>query len=388
MIKLALVLLVLFCPLAIDLYLPAMPKMANAMNASMTSIQSSITLYMLCVGLMQLVFGPLSDRYGRRKIALLGIFAYLIGALIAAVSDSVVLLLIARIIQGTGAAATFVSTFAIVRDNYNANKSAQALSYLNGMVCFIPALAPILGAWLTLNFGWQSNFFFLAGYAAFCIPVLFVALSQQYTQCHKKIVKPKVSYWQIFSHAKFLFNASICMIAMSAILAFVAQAPNYLMQEKGLNESDFTFWFSLNASVSIISSFLAPQLIKRAANLTLMAGLLLMTLSGTLLILTNIYNAQISYFMIAIFVGSVGFSLVLGAAAGNALEPFKNNAGKASALLGMMQMSGAGALVTLSQFLPIAIPLIIALHLLVVIPFLVRLLRLQLSALKNKDLTC
>ena len=222
----------------------------------------------------------------------------------------------------------------------------------------------------------------------FCIPLLWIALSQKYTKCHKTIIKPKVSYWQIFSHAKFIFNASICMIAMSAILAFVAQAPNYLMQVNGLSESDFTFWFSLNALVSIISSFTAPQLIKRAQQLTLIIGLLLMTVSGGLLILINLYNAQISYFMMTIFISSIGFSLVLGAAAGNALEPFKNNAGKASALLGMMQMSGAGLLVTLSQFLPLAIPLIIALHLLAVIPFLTRLLRLGWSDSKSKDPTC
>ena len=199
MLKLALVLLVIFCPMAIDLYLPAMPQMADKLDTSITNIQSSITVYMLCVGFGQLLLGPLSDRFGRQKIAIFGVFAYFIGSVLAAFSDTVTLLIIARIIQGIGAAATFVSTFALVRDNYNANKSAQVISYLNGIVCFIPALAPILGAWLTLQFGWQSNFYFLAGFAAIGFIVLLIAIPKRPTIAAQQQTEEKLSYWQIIS---------------------------------------------------------------------------------------------------------------------------------------------------------------------------------------------
>ncbi|MDE3271130.1 multidrug effflux MFS transporter [Pseudoalteromonas sp. G4] len=373
MLKLALVLLVIFCPLAIDLYLPAMPQMASELNSSITHIQTSITVFMLCVGLAQLILGPLSDRFGRRKIAIFGVLTYLLGALCAAFAETVTVLIFARIIQGIGAAATFVSTFALVRDNYNANKSAQVISYLNGIVCFIPALAPILGAWLTLQFGWQSNFYFLAGFALIGLAVLVFAIPKRAPESHTDKAEKSVSYWQIFTHPTFLFNATICMLAMGAILAFVAQAPNYLINQHGLSEQRFTFWFSINATVSIIASFLAPQLIKRATSLALMCGLILMVMAASLVVVFQLTFANVASFMCAIFIGSVGFSFTMGAAAGNALAPFKQHAGKASALLGMMQMSGAGLIVSLTQYLPLAIPYIIALHLLSVLPFLINL---------------
>ena len=373
MLKLALVLLVIFCPLAIDLYLPAMPLMATELSSSITHIQTSITAFMVCVGLAQLILGPLSDRFGRRKIAIFGVVTYFIGALFAASAETVSLLIIARIIQGVGAAATFVSTFALVRDNYNANKSAQVISYLNGIVCFIPALAPILGAWLTVQFGWQSNFYFLASFALVSLLILIFAIPKKAPNTPQGKHQAKVSYWQIFSHPTFLFNATICMLSMSAILAFVAQAPNYLMTQQGLDEKSFTFWFGINATVSIIGSFVAPQLIKKATSLALMIGLLLMISAGCLVIAFQLTFTNVTSFMIAIFIGSIGFAFSMGAAAGNALAPFKQNAGKASALLGMMQMSGAGLIVSLTQYLPIAIPYIIACHLLSVLPFLIRL---------------
>ena len=380
MLKLALVLLVIFCPMAIDLYLPAMPQMADKLDTSITNIQSSITVYMLCVGFGQLLLGPLSDRFGRQKIAIFGVFAYFIGSVLAAFSDTVTLLIIARIIQGIGAAATFVSTFALVRDNYNANKSAQVISYLNGIVCFIPALAPNLGAWLTLQFGWQSNFYFLAGFAAIGFIVLLIAIPKRPAIETQQQTEEKLSYWQIISHPTFLFNATICMLAMGAILAFVAQAPNYLINQQGLTEQEFTLWFSINATVSIIASFTAPQLIKRSTSLALLCGLLLMVSAACLVLLFQFTLANVSSFMGAIFVGSIGFSFAMGAAAGNALGPFKKQAGKASALLGMMQMSGAGLIVSLTQYLPLAIPFIIALHLLSVLPFLLTLKRYQSAA--------
>lgn len=371
MIYVVLVLLVIFCPLAIDLYLPAMPQMASALSASDTAVQSSILLFMVSVGTAQLLFGPLSDKYGRRPIALLGIICYVTGALVAANALSINVLLGGRIIQGLGAAATFVTTFALVRDNFNSNKSAQILSYLNGIVCFIPALAPLLGAWLTIKFGWQSNFYFLALFGTACFLFLMLFLPKNVKkEAQQSTSANKISYIKILLTPLFYFNASTCLLAMAAILAFVAQAPSYLIGERGLSEQMFTFWFSINAIVSIIASFSAPILIKRATKYALNVGLILMVFAGFALVFLTPMFGTVLAFMLAVFIGSIGFSFTLGAAAGSALAPFKQNAGKASALLGLLQMSGAGLLVSFTQYANLSIPLIIAGHLMAVIPFL------------------
>ncbi|HDO1376484.1 TPA: MFS transporter, partial [Aeromonas veronii] len=162
---LLLVLLVLFSPLAIDIYLPAIPQMAEQLGAEVTLMQGTITWFLFSMGLGQLLVGPLADRYGRKPIALGGVLLYGLSALGAGFAASLGELMLARVLQGFGACATSVAAFSVVRDSYGPKKSGQMISYLNGAICFIPALAPLLGGWLTAKAGWSANFWFMAGYA-------------------------------------------------------------------------------------------------------------------------------------------------------------------------------------------------------------------------------
>lgn len=143
---LLLVLLVLFSPLAIDIYLPAIPQMAEQLGAEVTLMQGTITWFLFSMGLGQLLVGPLADRYGRKPIALGGVLLYGLSALAAGFAASLGELMLARVLQGFGACATSVAAFSVVRDSYGPKKSGQIISYLNGAICFIPALAPLLGA--------------------------------------------------------------------------------------------------------------------------------------------------------------------------------------------------------------------------------------------------
>ena len=374
MLKLALVLLVIFCPMAIDLYLPAMPQMADKLDTSITNIQSSITVYMLCVGFGQLLLGPLSDRFGRQKIAIFGVFAYFIGSVLAAFSDTVTLLIIARIIQGIGAAATFVSTFALVRDNYNANKSAQVISYLNGIVCFIPALAPILGAWLTLQFGWQSNFIFLVIFAVLGFILLFLLCPE--TRPKDTIYSGHIldlrRFNPILASSEFMFNASITMVAMSAMLVFVTTAPEWVMTQLNKDISEFTLWFTINAVISIAASFIAPKYIQSAPKQSLVFGLALLMIGGLLMMVFSSI-AEPAAFMLPMYIASIGFAFTLGSAAGKALGGFAHQAGTASALIGVMQMSGAAVLSVLTQQFGFSAPVQVGIHLATCLLFLIAL---------------
>lgn len=372
-IRICLVMLVIFCPLAIDLYLPAFPTIITELHTNDNALQLSIGLFMLSVGLGQLVFGPLSDTFGRKKIALIGIAIYGIAAMFCALASNIEMLLAGRLMQGLGAAATFVSTFSIVRDQYDANKSAQVLSYLNGFVCFIPALAPVIGAWLTLRFSWQANFSFLV-----LISILGFILIATALKSDTPVTRPNLSisfnrFSPMLKSAQFMFNALLCLLAMAAILAYVSKAPIYMMEKLALNEKTFTMWFSSNAVISITTCFLAPQIIKFSSRLALTIGLLLLIISGVWLLLLP-DNHSVIEFMLPIFISSAGFALTLGSAAGGALAPFKNEAGAASALVGLMQMSGAGLLVSIGQFLNLTAPVAIGVHLLLVLPFLILLL--------------
>ncbi len=368
-IVLILALLIIFCPLAIDIYLPAFPEIAQAFSVDEQKVQLTVAIFMLTVGLGQLIAGPLADKFGRKPIAITGISLYGIAGLLAYFAPNFTVLMIARAVQGFGACATFVVAFAIVRDKYGSAKSGQMITYLNGIVCFVPALAPILGAWLTVQFGWRMNFLFLVGFASLglIITLLFFKETRPSDSHYQGHILDLRRFVPIITTNVFFFNSLLCMIAMSAILAFVTLAPGWIMTELGGTVSDFTFWFTLNAVISIVASFIAPLYIKRHSQKALKLGVSLLIFSGVFILLLSQFKTAFA-FMLPILIAALGFSLSLGSAAGMALSHFPKQAGTASALIGLMQMSGAGLLVIVSQVLPFNAPQFIAFHLLLLLP--------------------
>ncbi|HEH9408765.1 TPA: multidrug effflux MFS transporter [Aeromonas salmonicida] len=350
---LLLVLLVLFSPLAIDIYLPAIPQMAEQLGAEVTLMQGTITWFLFSMGLGQLLVGPLADRYGRKPIALGGVLLYGLSALAAGFAASLGELMLARVLQGFGACATSVAAFSVVRDSYGPKKSGQMISYLNGAICFIPALAPLLGGWLTAKAGWSANFWFMAGYAAIVGSWLLWRMPE--TRPGETSSSGPLISWSRYSPVlrspSFLFNACLCMLAMAVILAYVTAAPVQLMVKLGLDMSGFSYWFTANAALNILACFLAPHFIARVGpRRTLRIGLLVITLSAMALTLVQHIDHPLAM-MGPVFFSSIGFAMVLGAAAGMALAPFGHCAGTAAALLGLFQMSGSGALVGITGWL-------------------------------------
>ncbi|MCQ8882291.1 multidrug effflux MFS transporter [Pseudoalteromonas shioyasakiensis] len=363
-------LLVVFCPLGIDIYLPAFPTIAEQLNASEKQLQQTVAIFLLTVGLGQLIAGPLADKFGRKPVAISGVTIYGLAAFWAYLAPDFTTLMIARALQGLGACATFVVAFSIVRDKFGSERSGQIITYLNGIVCFIPALAPILGAWLTVQFGWRMNFLFMVSFA---VVGLFIVLFLY------KETRPKDSFYSghildlrrfipIISTPLFLFHSLICLVTMSAILVFVTLAPGWIITELGGSVTDFTFWFTCNAALSIFASFVMPIYIKRQPKRALKAGLMLLVLSGCIMLAFSQQNSVLAL-MFPMFLAAFGYALTLGSSAGRALSMFPKQAGTASALIGLMQMSGASLLVFITQFLNLTTPVLIGVHFLMLTPF-------------------
>ena len=355
--------------MAIDIYLPAFPTIAKQFNVTEQQVQQTVAIFMLTVGLGQLIAGPLADKFGRKPVAVVGVSLYAGSALLAYMAPSFAVLMCARALQGLGACATFVVAFAIVRDKYGSERSGQMITYLNGIVCFIPALAPILGAWLTVQFGWRMNFMFLTLFALTGLVITLTLFRE---------TRPADSHYQghildlrrfvpIITTPIFLFNSLLCMVAMSAILVFVTLAPGWIITHLGGTVTDFTFWFTLNAILSIVASFTTPIYIKRNSQKALRVGVTVLVSSGILMIALSHIESAIAL-MLPILIAGLGFALSLGSAAGMALSRFPKQAGTASALIGAMQMSGASLLVFLTQYLGLSTPWLIAFHLLLLTP--------------------
>lgn len=349
---LSILLLVLFSPLAIDVYLPAFPDMAAAFAVDKLVIQDTMTWFMFSLGLGQLFAGPLADRYGCKPIALGGILIYLICAAGISVAQELNALLAYRVLQGLGACACSVAGFASVRDYFGPHKSGQMISYINALICFGTATAPILGSWITLAFGWQGNFHFMFIFGLVAGVIVLKGFQETKpvdSYAHQaQPAKPLFNlsqYLVILKERVFVYHIMLCMLSMTVILAYVSSAPTWLMMELGLTKAQFAIWFASNACINILACLYTSRIIKIiGTKRTIIAGIIGLSVSGVLMLLLSDIRAAWA-FMLPSFIASIAYALVLASAATKALAPFTHNAGTAAALLGVFQMSGSGLIV-------------------------------------------
>lgn len=361
--------MVVLSPLAIDIYLPSMPAMAADFSVSASQIQSTLVLFLFAMGTGQLLIGPLADRYGRRPVALGGIILYAASSMLAAVAVEFEWLQFARVLQGLAACSTSIVVFSAVRDCFSPKEGARYYSYLNGMICVIPALAPTLGGLLALQFGWRSTFVFMTLYAILIL--VFVGYRLPETRPKNTVSSGPLYRWArykpVIVETHFLFYAFACMAGMAAILSYVSYAPVWLIDRLGVSELTFSGLFGLNAAVNIVACFAAPVVIKKLGNRpTVILALALMLVAATTEVLVQIFGPQTGLsaafsFMLPMMLLCIGFALLLGPATSMALSAFGERAGTATAMLGFIQMSGASLLTGLVQQTSIPAPYAVAL---------------------------
>ncbi len=360
--------MVILSPLAIDIYLPSMPTMAAEFAVSASEIQSTLVLFLFAMGTGQLLIGPLADRYGRRPVAIGGIIFYMISSVLAAVAVEFHWLQIARVMQGLAACSTSIVVFSAVRDCFSPKEGARYYSYLNGMICIIPALAPTLGGLLALQFGWRSTFVFMALYGL--VVLMLVSLRLPETRPQNTVSDGPLYRWArykpVITEPHFVFYALACMAGMAAILSYVSYAPVWLIENLGVSELTFSGLFGLNAAVNIVACFTAPLVIKKLGNRpTVIAALSLMLASAVTQIIVQTLGPQTGMmaafsFMLPMMLLCIGFALLLGPATSMALSAFGERAGTATAMLGFIQMSGASLLTALVQQTSLPAPYAVA----------------------------
>jgi len=361
--------MVVLSPLAIDIYLPSMPTMAAEFSVSASEVQSTLVLFLFAMGVGQIVIGPLADRYGRRPIALGGILLYIASSMLAAVAMEFHWLQIARVLQGLAACSTSIVVFSAVRDCFTPKESARYYSYLNGVICVIPALAPTLGGLLALQFGWRSTFVFMTLYAI--VMMILVGYRLPETRPTNTVTTGPLYRWSrykpVIIEPHFLFYAFSCMAGMAAILSYVSYAPVWIIETLGMSELTFSGLFGLNAAVNIVACFAAPMVITKLGNRpTVMLALSTMLVSAIMQVMLQQWGpatglpAALS-FMLPMMLLCIGFALLLGPATSMALAAFGERAGTATAILGFIQMSGASLLTGLVQQTDLTAPYAVAL---------------------------
>ena len=331
---------------ALDIYLPSLPSIARDFQTDGSTLQLSLTSYFIAMAIAQLIYGPVSDMFGRRPPLLVGMTIYFVGAVGCALAPSVHWLIIMRFVQGLGAGAGAVIARAVVRDLHTGPEAARLMSMLMLVFSISPLLAPLAGS-LIVEFGsWRDIFWVLTGFGV--LGGMLVNFGLRETRTREKRLESSVSsalsnYGLLLMDPYFLGIVGIAAFGMSSYMVYVSNSLFIIINHFGLSPSLYGLMFALNAVPFFIMSQLNGRLAKRfglrrvVRGATLAYSAMMLTLLATRL--AGIDSFAVMTVLLLLGYGFLG--LVVPSSAVLALEAHGRIAGTASALMGTLQFVAA-----------------------------------------------
>lgn len=367
-----------FGPLSVDMYLPALPSLAQGFHAAESEVQLTLTACVLGVAVGQVLAGPLSDALGRRRPLLVGIALYTVASLLCAVAPAVPALTTLRLLQGLGAAAGIVIARAVVRDLHSGAAAARYFSMLMLVAGAAPILAPVIGGQVLRATSWRGVFVLLGLFGAALLVASGLGLRETLPAANRRtggLGDTLRTFGRLLTDRRFLGYALASGFAFAAMFSYISGSPFVLQQHFGLSPQAFSAVFAVNALGIVVAGQVNGRLVSRIGPMRLLVGGLLATATGGLaLLVVTASGAGLAGILPPLFVvvASVGFVMPNGVAL--ALVDHPRAAGSASALLGVLQFivgAAAAPLVGLggASALPMAI-VIACLAVLAVVSFL------------------
>lgn len=335
-----------FGPLSIDMYLPAFPAMAEDLGVSSEQIQLSLSVYFIGLASGQLVYGPLADRFGRRKPLLFGIGLFCVASLACALAPTLEWLLAGRFAQALGGCAGMVVNRAVVRDLCEPIDAAKAFSQLMLIMGVAPILAPLAGTALLGLAGWASIFWFLTVFAGlFALAVYFFLPETLPPHMAPPPLRSAFGrYIGLLREPLFMFHALTGGVAMAGMFAYISGSPYVFLELYKVPVEQYAWLFGSIAACFILSAQLNSRLLRRWSQLALIRGttFIYMLATVTLLLAAWLQVESLWLFLPPLVLSVAIISQVLPNASACALAGHGHQAGIASALMGTMQFAIAG----------------------------------------------
>ena len=348
LIVLTLALLLGLQPITTDLYLPALPGLTQELGANMAQAQLTLTALLLAFGVSQLFWGPLSDRFGRRPVLLVGMFAYVVASLGSAFSPDMDLLIVWRTVQGAAMGAAVMCARAIVRDLYTPVQGASVMSKGLSGLGVIACLSAPLGGLLTAMFNWHAALLALSLFGAVCLGLVALRFEETIPSKNPKALQlgTLLRTWLcIVSNPTFLAYTALSTFAYSGLFTFLASSSFVFIRVLGLSTTEYGLVMFANSFLYLLGTFLCRRLLLRfgARRAVAIAGALTLAGGGTVaaLAFAGVQSAWAIELPFGLFMLAHGIHNPCGQS--GAVGPFPQAAGAASALNGFLAMVSAFA---------------------------------------------
>ena len=336
-------------------YSPAMPAMAKSLHTDYGMVQFTMSSYLVGSSISQLVYGPASDRFGRRPVMLVGAAILIAGALLCMISFSIWPLIAGRLVQGVGACAGGVIADATVRDAFSADRRQRVYAKLNAAFALAPAIGPVVGAYVAHAFGWHANFAVLLGLSLLLCGLVWYYLPETNRDLDRHALELS-RLWRngkdVVTTRGFLFYVVIGGLCVGVVYTALIGAPDLVINVLGLGSSAIAIVAGAILLAFVIGAGSCAWLTHRVPNLWIIAAGLGVVLVGASALLGMAILADgkgsLGDYLVPIAVCFIGVGLVVPVSTAKAMAPFGDNAGAASSLMGFIRM-GVAALGTIAM---------------------------------------
>lgn len=321
-------------PISIATYLPSMPTMAEHYNVNISDIELSLSIFMFGFSIGQIFGGPFSDAKGRKYSSIIGLIGYSIFSFLITFSTSVYELWIYRFLEAFFGGLIIVNAAAIIRDLYSGKEAAKYFSILGSLRTIVPMLAPVLGALILFFFTWEKIFVFLGLYSAIVAFLIFKDFKETYTYTKKNIIQ---SYLIVLSNKKAMIMMFVLALGFSSMFSIVTKSAFIYIEYLGLSINEFAFFQGFNFVIFMIVAALNVKFLNyfKPKKILQFAIIMQIILAILFLVLNQYIGFILVIFFIATYISMNG--LIYGNATALIMENFPQNAGVASALIGVLQ---------------------------------------------------
>ena len=339
-------------PFAIDMYLPAFSRMAAEFQRTTPEISLSLSTYFVGFALGQIAYGPMLDRFGRKRPLYVGLLIYVLCSIGCAQAPDLRTFVALRFLEALGGCVAQVGAIAMVRDFFPVKESAKLFSLLFLMIGVSPLLAPTIGSLIMTGLGWRWIFAVLAIIASVILALTFFLLPEGHQPDHSVSLRPRpilLGFWRIFKNPQFLTYTLAGAFSFAGLFTYVAGSPIIFMDGFHVSTRAFGIIFAVlvmgfiggnQLNVALLRRYTSQQIFLTALTLQVVIGIIF--LAGMLGHLLTLTPTLVLFF---VFLSCIGLTYPNAAALG--LAPFSRDAGRASALLGFLQ-TGTGALISMS----------------------------------------